>query len=80
MHQLRGGGHGRIRQPLGWLVGGPGIASGRRSRNELVKLTITHTIDKDNSKLIVAVSGGWPSILSGLKTYLETGKTLAIPR
>jgi uncharacterized protein YndB with AHSA1/START domain len=49
-------------------------------QGEVVKLTITHTIDRENSKLIQAVSGGWPSILSGLKTYLETGKTLAIPR
>ena len=49
-------------------------------QGEVVKLTVTHTIDRENSKLIQAVSGGWPSILSGLKTYLETGKMLAIPR
>lgn len=38
-----------------------------------VKLTVTHAIDVDNSKLIVAVSGGWPRILSNLKSLLETG-------
>ncbi len=38
-----------------------------------VKLSITHTIDRENSKLIEAVSGGWPKILSNLKSALETG-------
>jgi uncharacterized protein YndB with AHSA1/START domain len=38
-----------------------------------VKLTITHTIDREPSKLIAAVSGGWPMILSNLKSLLETG-------
>jgi uncharacterized protein YndB with AHSA1/START domain len=41
-----------------------------------VKLTITHTIEKDEAKLIQAVSGGWPQILSNLKSLLETGKTI----
>jgi len=39
-----------------------------------VKLTITHEIDRLNSKLIPAVSGGWPRILSNLKSLLETGE------
>ena len=43
---------------------------------EIVKLTILHEIDKDKSKLIEGVSGGWPKLLSALKTLLETGKTL----
>jgi uncharacterized protein YndB with AHSA1/START domain len=43
---------------------------------DLVKLTVTHEIDREGSKLIEAVSGGWPAILSGLKTLLETGKPL----
>jgi uncharacterized protein YndB with AHSA1/START domain len=38
-----------------------------------VKLTITHVIDRAESKLIEAVSGGWPRILSNLKSLLETG-------
>jgi uncharacterized protein YndB with AHSA1/START domain len=46
---------------------------------ETVKLTITHTIDCDNSKLIEAVSGGWPKVLSNLKSLLESGRALDIP-
>jgi uncharacterized protein YndB with AHSA1/START domain len=38
-----------------------------------VKLSITHTIDREPSKLIEAVSGGWPKIMSNLKSLLETG-------
>ena len=43
---------------------------------EVVKLTITHAIDKPDSKLIGAVSIGWPKILSSLKSLLETGTAL----
>lgn len=42
--------------------------------DKAVKLTITHTIDVEDSKLITAVSGGWPRILSNLKSLLETGE------
>ena len=38
-----------------------------------VKLSITHGIERDPSKFIEAVSGGWPKILSNLKSLLETG-------
>ncbi|MDE1959663.1 MAG: SRPBCC family protein [Xanthomonadaceae bacterium] len=38
-----------------------------------VRLTITHSIERDPSKLIAAVSGGWPKIISNLKSLLETG-------
>lgn len=44
---------------------------------DIVKLTITHSIDKDGAKLIEAVSGGWPRILSSLKSLLETGEAMA---
>jgi uncharacterized protein YndB with AHSA1/START domain len=43
---------------------------------EVVKLTISHEIDKPGSRLIDAVSIGWPKILSSLKTLLETGTAL----
>ena len=43
-----------------------------------MKLTVTHEIELDNSKLIDAVSDGWPKILAGLKTYLETGRELEL--
>ena len=42
-----------------------------------VKLSITHSIEREPSKLIGAVSGGWPMILSNLKSLLETG-TIAL--
>ena len=45
-----------------------------------VKLTIIHEMEKDASKFIGAVSSGWPMILSGLKTWLETGEAMADPR
>ncbi len=38
-----------------------------------VELTITHTIDCEPSRLITAVSGGWPKVISNLKSLLETG-------
>ena len=41
-----------------------------------VKLSITHIIERDPSKLITAVSGGWPKILSNLKSLLETGSVV----
>jgi uncharacterized protein YndB with AHSA1/START domain len=41
-----------------------------------VKLSITHTIERDPSKLIAAVSGGWPKVLSNLKSLLETGSAV----
>jgi uncharacterized protein YndB with AHSA1/START domain len=41
-----------------------------------VKLSITHTIEREPSKFIAAVSGGWPKIISNLKSLLETGSTV----
>ena len=38
-----------------------------------VKLSITHSIEREPSKLIAAVSGGWPKIISNLKSLLESG-------
>lgn len=43
---------------------------------ETVKLTVTHRMDRPGSKLIEAVSTGWPHILSSLKSLLETGESL----
>ena len=47
---------------------------------ESVKLTVTHEIDKPDSKFIEAVSNGWPHILASLKSLLETGEPLAETR
>ena len=41
-----------------------------------VRLTITHTIERADSKFIQAVTGGWPKILSNLKSLLETGQVI----
>lgn len=41
-----------------------------------VKLSITHTIEREPSKFIAAVSGGWPRIISNLKSLVETGSTV----
>ena len=49
-------------------------------QGDLVKLTITHESDKPGSKLIDAVSQGWPLILASLKSLLETGESLAATR
>jgi len=43
---------------------------------EAVRLSITHTIERAESKFIQAVSGGWPKILSNLKSLLETGRVV----
>ena len=40
-----------------------------------VKLSITHTIEREPSKFITAVSGGWPKVISNLKSLLETGSS-----
>lgn len=41
-----------------------------------VRLTVTHTDFVPNSKHRSSISQGWPAVLSGLKSYLETGKVL----
>lgn len=41
-----------------------------------VKLSITHTIEREPSTLIAAVSGGWPMVISNLKSLVETGSVV----
>jgi len=38
-----------------------------------VRLSITHSVERDPSQFIAAVSGGWPKVISNLKSLLETG-------
>lgn len=45
-------------------------------KGESLKLTVIHEMERGGSKLIDAVSGGWPMILSSLKSLLETGQAL----
>jgi uncharacterized protein YndB with AHSA1/START domain len=46
----------------------------------VVKLTIVHEMQRDGSVFIEKVSGGWPQILSSLKSLLETGQALSDTR
>ncbi|CAN5674983.1 SRPBCC family protein [soil metagenome] len=44
------------------------------------RLTLSHTGFADEDQTFADISGGWPAILSSLKTLLETGETLLWPR
>jgi uncharacterized protein YndB with AHSA1/START domain len=44
----------------------------------LVRLTVTHEDLERDPQMLAGVSGGWPKVLSNLKTLLETGR--ALPR
>ncbi len=39
-------------------------------------LTVTHSIGKPDSKLIAAMSVGWPQIQSNVKSVVETGEVM----
>lgn len=62
------------------------VAKERRSRvafdiepiDQMVKLTVVHDGFEPDSVMLESVSGGWPMILSSLKTLLETGEPLDI--
>ena len=47
---------------------------------EAVRLSVSHTIERAESKFIQAVSGGWPKVLSNLKSLLETGQVVLTER
>jgi uncharacterized protein YndB with AHSA1/START domain len=40
----------------------------------LVRLTVTHDGLEQDPKMLASISGGWPRVLSNLKTLLETGR------
>ena len=44
----------------------------------LVRLTVTHEDLERDPQMLAGISGGWPKVLSNLKTLLETGR--ALPR
>jgi uncharacterized protein YndB with AHSA1/START domain len=48
--------------------------------DDVVKLTVTHEMDRPQSKLIDGVSNGWPPILASLKSLLETGQSIEVTR
>jgi uncharacterized protein YndB with AHSA1/START domain len=41
-----------------------------------VQLTLVHDDFDEGSKVFESISGGWPKVLSSLKSWLETGKAL----
>lgn len=45
---------------------------------DLVCLTVTHDQFKEGSKMAGKVSGGWPRVLSSMKSFLETGAGLNV--
>jgi DNA-binding transcriptional ArsR family regulator/uncharacterized protein YndB with AHSA1/START domain len=45
--------------------------------DELCKLTVVHDGFESGSTVLELISGGWPHVLSELKTLLETGETFA---
>jgi len=47
-------------------------------RGPAVKLTVTHDDFPLNSVVLPKISGGWPMLLSSLKTLLETGSALVL--
>jgi uncharacterized protein YndB with AHSA1/START domain len=53
------------------------LAYDLEKQGDTVKLTVTHQVDKPGSKLLQAVSGGWPQVLASLKSLIETGEALA---
>jgi uncharacterized protein YndB with AHSA1/START domain len=42
----------------------------------LVRLTVTHDGLAHDPQMLEGISGGWPKVLSNLKTLLETGRAL----
>jgi len=46
---------------------------------DVVKLTVTHQFDAE-TETFKSTQNGWPPLLSGLKTLLETGEPLSLPR
>ena len=44
------------------------------------KLTTVHDGFASETKTFDSVGAGWPAVLSGLKTLLETGQPLALPQ
>jgi uncharacterized protein YndB with AHSA1/START domain len=45
----------------------------------LVRLTVAHEDLERDPQMLAGISGGWPKVLSNLKTLLETGRTLPHP-
>jgi uncharacterized protein YndB with AHSA1/START domain len=44
------------------------------------RLTVTHEDLEHDPQMLTSISGGWPKVLSNLKTLLETGRALGVPQ
>jgi len=53
-----------------------GLGSEKSSKRDVVRLQVTHDNFEPGSKVVGAVAQGWPSILSSLKSLLESGRSL----
>ncbi len=42
----------------------------------LIRLTVSHSGLENDPQMLEGISGGWPKVLSNLKTFLETGSAL----
>jgi len=47
---------------------------------DVTKLTVTQEMDRADSKLIAFTAGGWPLVLSSLKSLLESGHSFEMTR
>ncbi len=74
--ELRNETPSRVTFEIGKLGDEPGLGL----QGDAVRLTVTHEDFPSNSKVFLAISKGWPIILSGLKTLLETGRDLGIKK
>jgi uncharacterized protein YndB with AHSA1/START domain len=45
---------------------------------DMVRLTVTHEELEPDSDMLRGISGGWPRVLSSLKSFLETGRPLDV--
>ena len=72
--ELRDEPHSRVTFEVEPLNGHPELSG------PVVRLTVTHEDFPPDSKVLPAVSKGWPTILSGLKTLLETGRPLDLKK
>jgi uncharacterized protein YndB with AHSA1/START domain len=47
-------------------------------RDDVVRLHIVHDELKAGSEMHLGISDGWPRVMAGLKSYLETGEGLLL--
>ena len=45
---------------------------------DMVRLNVTHGDFKRGSDMVHKISGGWPRVLSSMKSFLETGNALDV--